>query len=240
MSDSKYVIVGSEVDQAEYFLHYDGRIDRDKGADGQPLNVEFVGKLMVDLSRRGPENVSEAELMELEDQLKYALTVQDFSVRTGNAPLSDSERQQILDRTRVKIQFEPRYRLDGHADRNIRLLIVPCDETLDVADKLIRSQGDSKGFRPPLSYEMDKALLMASLKSELVEIAREFAAKGVPGWTQDMQAALETHMSDAVDARCTFRDPTGAPLDDVKNEIMGSPVRAFHRSVGIYATNACR
>lgn len=239
MGESKYVIVGNEVDQAEYFLHDDGRIDREQGDDGQALNVEFVGKMMVDLSRRGPEKVSKAELMELADQVKYAMTVQDFSARIGHAPLSDSERQQILDRTHVEIVFEPRYRLHKHADRNVRLLIVPCDETLDVADKLLRAEGDSKGFRPPLSYEIDKALMMASLKSELVEIAREFAAKAVPGWTADMQDALEKHMEDAIDARSIFRNAEGEE-DDVKNEIMNSPIRAFHRSVGIYATNACR
>ncbi|MFV0299272.1 MAG: hypothetical protein ACK5IP_00005 [Paracoccus sp. (in: a-proteobacteria)] len=240
MSGSKYVIVGNEVDQAEYFLHDDGSIDDQKGDDGQPLNVEFVGKLMVDLSRRGPDKVSEAELLELGDQVKYALTVQDFSERTGGSPLTDAEKAQIMARTTVKIVFEPRYRVKHRPDRNLRLLIVPCDETLEVADHLIRSQGDSRGFRPPLSYEIDKALILASLEREIVDMVREFGTKQLPGWTQSLQDELEKHVKNEIKERSEFRDAGGNLADDVKNEIMTSPIRAFHRSVGIYATNACR
>lgn len=240
MSDSKYVIVGSEVDQAEYYLHDDGCIDKDKGADGQPLNVEYIGRLMVDLSKRGAGNVDEAELERYQEQIKHALMVQDFSVQSGDASLSDAERDDILKRTSVRIEFETRDRHDHGADMNSRILVVPSDQTLEITDALLRATGEAEGFRPPLSYELDKALMLASLKAEIVEIVREFAAKGAEGWTQQLQDALEAHVSEAVAQRSIFKDASGAPAEDVKNEIMKSPLRAFYRSVGIYATNMCR
>ncbi|MBU3029900.1 hypothetical protein [Paracoccus marinaquae] len=240
MSDSKYVIVGSEVDQAEYYLHGDGSIDRDKGADGQPLNVEYIGKLMVELSKRGEKNVGEDELDRYQDHIKHALMVQDFSVQDGGAVLSDSDRDNILEGTDVRIEFETRDRCHNGVDKNSRILVVPSDQTLEITDALLQATGQAEGFRPPLSYELDKALMLASLKAEIVEIAREFAAKGVAGWTQQLQDALEAHVIDAVQQRSIFRDANGAPADDVKNEIMKSPLRAFYRSVGIYATNMCR
>jgi len=48
------------------------------------------------------------------------------------------------------------------------------------------------------------------------------------------------HLDAEIAERTRFRDGTGAPADDARNAILQSPVRAFHRSVGIYATNMCR
>lgn len=240
MSDRKYVIVGTEVDQAQYYLHGDGSIDQTQGADGQPLNVEFIGKLMVELSRRGRKGVGKAELDRLENQIKHALMVQDFSASGDLEPLDDADRDTILNRTSVQIEFETRNRYRRAKDQNRRILVVPSDETLEVTDALLRDTGETKGFRPPLSYELDRALMLASLKSEIIEITREFATANPPGWTRDLQDALEAHMVKALAERTVFKDGFGAEADDVKNEIMKSPLRAFYRSVGIYATNMCR
>lgn len=244
MSNNKYVIVGSEVDQAAYYLHDDGTIDDQKGTDGQPLNVEFIGKLMVELSKRGKKGVSRTELNKLENQVRHALMVQDFSVQNGGAELTEAERADLLDRTDVEIEFETRRRFSTAGDRNTRILVVPSDETLEITDALLKAQGNAEGFRPPLSYELDKALMMASLQRDILEIVREFAPKAKAAfpqqWTQQIQTALEKHVVDTLKDRCIFKDSGGQPAQDVKNEIMASPIRAFYRSVGIYATNMCR
>lgn len=240
MSDKNYIVVGAEVDQARYFLHDDGSIDAEARTDGQPLNVEFIGRMMVDLSRRGADAVPPEELDRCKSLLRHAMVVQDFSVQNGAAVLTDQERSAILDGTTVRIDFETRDRAEDGADRNTRILVVPSDRTLEIADDLLRARGEMRGFRPPLSYELDKALMMASLKGDLIEIIREYAEKAGPDWTQEDQDALEAHVTDAIDERSRFHDVAGDAADDVKNRILTSPLRAFHRSVGIYATNMCR
>lgn len=237
---TKYIIVGTEVDQPQAWLHPDGTITADKGADGEPLNVEFIGRLMVDLSQRGPSGVTKDQLKALEEQVRQALIVQDFSTQSGGASLSDADRAAILNGTRVRILFESRRRGRSKPDRNTRVLVVPSDETLGITDALLRAQGHADGFRPPLSYELDRALMLASMKSEILEMVREFAANPPPGWTTALQAALEQHIEATIRDRSTFKDGNGQPADDIKNQIMASPLRAFHRSVGIYATNMCR
>ena len=240
MTATKYVIVGAEVDQPQAYLHKDGSITATKGSDGEPLNVEFIGRLMVDLSARGKANVPKAELDALEEQIKHALMVQDFSTQSGGASLSDAAREQIVKNTTVRIEFESRRRGKKKGDRNSRILVVPSDETLGITDAMLRAQGHADGFRPPLSYELDRALMLASMKTEILEMVREFAGNAPPEWTSAMQAALETHMEKAIRQRSTFKDGSGQPAKDIKNEIMTSPLRAFLRSVGIYATNMCR
>lgn len=240
MSDRQYVIVGSEVDQAAFFLHEDGSIDATKGGDGQPLNVEFIGKLMVRLSSLGAGGLPSAELNRLEEQIRHALMVQDFSVQTGDAALTDAERAEILENTKVRIEFEKRRQTRNKPDKNIRILVVPSDETLEIAENLLKDQQASTGFRPPLSYELDRALMLASLKDEILQMIREFTAKEHPDWTPSLREALELHMVETLAGRGVFTDGGGGAADDVKNEIMKSPLRAFHRSVGIYATNMCR
>ncbi|MDK8871780.1 MULTISPECIES: hypothetical protein [Paracoccus] len=236
----KYIIIGAEVDQPEAWLHKDGSISAKKGGDGEPLNVEYIGRLMVDLSQRGKSGVPKAELDALEERIKRALVVQDFSAHDGTAPLSDAEREAILDATTVRIEFESRRRGSKKPDRNTRILVVPSDETLAIADAMLRAQGEAEGFRPPLSYELDRALMLAGMQTEIMEMVREFAARAEPGWTPALQTALEAHVEQAIRERSRFKDASGRPARDVKNEIMSSPLRAFHRSVGIYATNMCR
>lgn len=236
----RYIIVGAEVDQAERWLHTDGTIDNEQRDDGQALNVEFIGRLMVALSKRGKNNVPKAELEKLEQQIRAAMSVTDFSGQGDGTVMDDASRDKILDRTTVRIEFETRRPSKKGNDRNTRILVVPSDETLEVTEAMLQAQGTANGFRPPLSYELDKSLMLASLKSEILSMTREFAARSPAGWTATLQAELETHMESALAERTMFKDASGAPADDVKNQIMASPLRAFHRSVGIYATNMCR
>lgn len=237
MSPTKYVIVGTEVDQAEYFLHPDGKIDRKKGSDGKPLTVEFIGKLMVRLSKLGKAGVPAAELKKYEDQVRHAMMVQDFSVSEGSAPLSDAERDAILAGTEVQIQFETR-KHNGASDHNKRILVVPSDETLEVSEAILKANAPREGFRPPLSYELDHALMLASFQDEILQLIANFP--GHAGWTPQLRKALEQHIQQGIEDMTTVKTANGQAAKDVKNEIMKSPVRAFYRSVGIYATNMCR
>lgn len=236
----KYIIIGAEVDQAQSWLHKDGSVSAKKGSDGEALNVEYIGRLMVDLSQRGKAGVPKADLEKFEENIKKSLVVQDFSTQSGSAALTDAERDQILDGTTVRIEFESRRRGNKKPDRNTRILVVPSDETLAITDALLRAQGHADGFRPPLSYELDRALMLASMKTEILEMVREFAAENHPDWTSALQSALEDHVEKSIAERSQFKDAAGQPAKDVKNEIMTSPLRAFYRSVGIYATNMCR
>jgi hypothetical protein len=168
--------------------------------------------------------------------------VQDFSAQTGiGGPLSARQQQEILGNTTVEIVFETRQRRDGQPDRNKRILVIPCDETLEVTEAILQQHGETTGFRPPLSYELDKALMLSSLADEIMRMVQAFATNPPAGWTAGIQDALETHMEAALRERTVFLDQAGGFVrDDVKNQIMASPLRSFHRSVGIYATNMCR
>jgi hypothetical protein len=234
-----YVIVGADVDEAEHFLHPDGTISDRPDPGAEALDVEFIGRLMVRLSEAGPGATDPDTLARHQEHIRLALRVRDMPGPDGRE-LSEAQKAAILDTTKVQIVFETREAGGGGTDANARVLVVPSDRTLEIRQRQLDGADPGPGFPPPLTYDLDRALMLASLADELREIVAGFAAQHPPGWTAELQAALMAYLDQQIAARTTFRDPTGAPSDDARNAILQSPVRAFHRSVGIYATNMCR
>ena len=72
----KYIIVGRKVDGGgTKYLHHDGEVSTAPEKDGQlgtALNVEFIGKKVVELSRGGPLDEDSAEYKEAAELLKVA------------------------------------------------------------------------------------------------------------------------------------------------------------------------
>lgn len=238
MTDIDYVIVGAEVDEARRFLQTDGSVTADNLPGSTPLTVEFIGKLMVALSKAGEAGLTPAKLQAHCTQVKNALRVRELG-GAGAPQLSDAEKDAILAATTVSITFENRETAEGAADLNSRILVVPSDRTLEIAEAALQAAAE-KGFRPPLTYDLDRAMMLAHLADTFRQIIAEFGEKAVPGWTDDLQAALTDHFEEEIERQTSFMNALGDPADSVLNDIMHSPIRAFYRSVGIYATNMCR
>lgn len=238
MITKDYVIVGAEVDEALSYLLPDGSISSVKGPGAVPLNVEFIGELMVQLSKRRKAGVSETELKTFAKQVKGALCVREIDPVNGPR-LTQAEIDEILQGTTVSILFEERDAAEGQPDRNVRLLVVPSDKTLEITEASF-AEADDPGFPPPLSYELDRRLRLANLAGDLLGIIAAFKPSNPAAWTEDLQKELEAHVRKEIDDIVITKDEAGNPVDTVLNEIVNSPRRAFHRSVGIYSTNMCR
>lgn len=239
MAEFEYVIVGAEVDEAKRYVKPDGTIiaKADAGQDDIPLNVEYIGALLVRLSQLGKEGVPAVELARYENEVKYALQVRRLT-GSGSTQLNDLQESIFLDGTTVSIEFETRETSQKETDRNRRILVVPSDNTLKIAEKAYLTGQVPTGFEPPLTYDLDRALMLASLSDTIQEIVSSFSNH--PQSTPELQAALKAHVAERIAGLTTFLAEDGTPADSVLNEILHSPVRAFHRSVGIYATNMCR
>ncbi len=240
MAAVKYVIVGAEVDETTRYLKPDpeGTITPTAGPGHVPLNVEFIGALMVKLSQLGKAAVPAADLVKYEAQVKNALCVKALGAPDNR--LTPQKKQEILDNTTVSIEFETRSAPVDAAvpDVNKRILVVPSDDTLKLKEAGLRAENGRPGFDPPLSYSLDRKLMLASLEKTIVEIFNAFAPQ--PALTPEVKAAFKAHVAAEIKRRNTVLVGEGGLADSVLNEIMNSPVRAFHRSVGIYATNMCR
>jgi hypothetical protein len=234
MSTTDYIIVGAEVGEETHYVDAANNIHPDAAPGRVPLNVEYIGSLMVRLSELGQGNVSPDEKRAHEKAVRHALQVRE-APGVGGAMMSDAEKAEILKETTVNIVFEDRTETEGQTDVNTRILVVPADGTLQRKAEELGGKPTVPGFDPPLSYELDQKLMVASKADDVMSSVQSFAAVGAPGWTPALQTALEAHVAAKLQELSQF---VGAPTS--KGEILSQPVRAFHRSVGIYATNMCR
>lgn len=219
---TEYVIVGREVDNTKHYLDpASGTIGTSDGPGLQPLNVEFIGRLMVDLSRRGKNGVTDDEITACENQIKHALEVK-RPAGGSTAPVPNADA--IWKATAVRIIFEER--IEGPVEGNTRLLIVPADGTLEVTEQALDGLGNASGTMPALVYPLDSSLILAARREDIIQ--------GVASFGDDpaLQAALRQHVTKVLDDLIVQMGPAKA--------ILSSPKRAFHRGVGIYATNMCR
>lgn len=233
-----YVVVGADVDQPGYWLHPDGTIADHDGPDAVPLTVEYIGRLMVRLSKAGPGGIDAQALQRHCEQVRCAMRVVDLPGATGDE-LTEAQKQAIHEATTVEIRFESRDRT-ADPDRNHRILVVPSDRTLEIREAQYAAREGETGFVPPLTYDLDEALMLAAVQGQIRAMIAKFAETAPAGWSAALQAALEAHVAREIAARTTFTDAAGLPEDGPRNAILSSPVRAFYRSVGIYATNMCR
>jgi hypothetical protein len=234
MSTTDYIIVGAEVGEESYYIDAANDIHPKVAPGRVPLNVEYIGSLMVRLSELGPGGVSAVEKKALEEAVKHALQVRE-APGVGGAMMSSDDKARILKETTVHIVFENRTDTAGQTDVNTRILVVPADGTLQRKAEELGGKPTVPGFDPPLSYELDQKLMVASKADDVMSSVESFATVGAPGWTPALQTALEAHVAAKLQELSQF---VGAPTS--KGDILSQPVRAFHRSVGIYATNMCR
>jgi hypothetical protein len=238
MTPLKYVIVGAEVDETKHYVKPDGTVTAAAGPGHVPLNVEYIGKLMVTLSQLGKAAVPAADLARYEAQVKNALCVRPLGEPDNR--LTARKKQEILDNTTVSIEFETRTvpQAPATTDLNKRILVVPSDDTLKLKEAEFLADEGSAGFDPPLSYDLDRKLMLASLEKTVLDIFNGFAPQ--LQLSDEVKAKFQAHVAAEIKRRITGLVGGGGPADSVVNQILNSPVRAFHRSVGIYATNMCR
>ena len=253
MPDKNYVVVGAPVDQPRCVLvvpdvgtpeiqdldgntltqlHPDPSLAAVLGSG--PLTVESIGKLMVHMSEH-PDVSDEIA----ENRVKIVKAALAFLPKQGQ--FSDAQRDAILEATEVQIVYETREKVQG-TDRNVRILVVPSDHTLaageaEILQGLTGPEGD-----PPLAYPLDRYLMLSARRQQIEAIIRGYFQK--PGVSDDV-LAIEDDLIAYVDAEIENAILTKTPSgdvdpDDIKNQILTTPVRAFHRAVGIYATNMCR
>lgn len=238
-----YVIIGAEVGMARKALLGDQIVDAGT-KDAIPLDVEFIGRLMVELSRRGPENVTALQRAAHEAQVKAAMMLQPLTTTSTAPPLTPAEKEAILEATRVEIRFEQREDKNAGgpgAEVNTRILVVPADRTLGLKQDELEMLAEAPGFQPPLSYELDHALMVSFFANRLEQLIASFHPDPVAGWTEALKTALLTHLRAWIADQTLPVNAAGEPaLEDARALILSSPVRSFHRSVGIYATNMCR
>ncbi len=233
MTGIDYCIIGAEVDETRDYLHPDGSFSSTPTPGAEALNVEFIGRMMVRLSQQGAAALTAKD----REAVRRALRVKELD---HSKTLTDAQKADILANTTVQITFETRTSHPGKPDANLRILVVPSDNTLAIADKALSNSPHSPNDPPPLTYELDKKLMLASLKGKILEMLGGFAINPEPGWTTALQTALVAHMTAALDEESQFFENNGDPHIGPKTDILNSPLRAFHRSVGIYATNMCR
>lgn len=245
MSNKKYAVVASEVNAPRSEISYNGDIPTinyfnrppDEAEKLKPdpdlknilpagqLNAESVGQLLVEMS----ENPSIAQNPDLLGN-REAVVRACLDVAEINDSLTTQQKEDILRNTSVSIAFEERER-SGSIDKNTRIVVVPADETLLAKRTAIENEQDSNP-RPPLTYELDERIMLNFLEKFVIDTLNGFFNSAnehdIPEKTQK---ALVRFVKKAIKDK--VEDVSGA-------DVVKKPVRVFHRSVGIYATNMCR
>lgn len=221
-----YIIVGAEVDNPRRHVDAAGRIVDAPGPDTTPLTVEYIGRLLVGMSQHPPDDQTRARN---ETLVLNAMRV--MGVGTGaQGAITPEDEDRILARSTVQIVMEQRH----DDDSNTRALVVPVDGTLAARADDIEAFGTPDGL-PPLSYELDHAMMLRALEARFVDMIRGFDGGRWADWNDGLKQALLAHVGDALENGTDFDDG-----HDIKDQVMQSGLRAFYRSVGICATNMCR
>lgn len=229
---NKYIIVGAEVGKATHFLTADGEIVGSDAPGTTPLDVLYIGEALLELSKNGAPD--EAALAIIETRIKHAMTVTDRSEGDPAATaLTEDQKQAILEHTEIKVLFETRGDEAGQ-EINTRILVVPVDGTLAERVEHYAGLSQNPGFEPPLTYELDDELMYNYYVGNVVQAVGDFDIS-----PEDFEAGrLNELLMAHVEEKLSPREFPGE--DDIRNQILGKPVSAFLRAVGIYATNMCR
>lgn len=223
MPDIDYIIVGRDVGEAQYHLVGGSFLDASTDPGGTPLDVIHIGKLIARMSEReGAERCATEHEIE---QIKRAMQV--VSVPPGQ--FAKVQEDAIWAQTDVEVLFETRTPSAAQVeDNNKRILVVPADGTLKAALDALEMPNPGDHFDPPLTYPVDKNLMLGHLLDQIVEIAVEAPEPcdlATMSWTD-----IKKHFADRFEAK----------LSDAAHQGDVDQVGAYHRAVGIYATNMCR
>ncbi len=241
----KYIIVGRKVDGGgTKFLHNDGSVTTDPakaGAAGRALDVEFIGKTVVELSRRGPLDENSLEYQKVAEVLRQAMAILPMD---STHDLNDPEIERIHDNIQVKLVWDQRVKKTDEADANTRTLVVPVQDTLAEREDYFSTQINQPGFEPPLTYTLDQLMIKHFFDRILDEAMNEAqtagtdlpdAAKQAIKTRVNAQWSQKTSIFEDLGSEDEEEDPTRKSMA----RILTSPVSAFHRAVGIYITNMC-
>lgn len=223
MTPTEYIIVGRDIGEAKFHLVGGNIIAAEKDPGGMPLDVVYIGKVIAEMSEReGVGRVTSAGEKEL---VRHCMRVD--SIPPGQ--LSAAEEDTILANTSVEILFETR--TAGkilQEDQNTRILVVPADGTLKAGLDGLEMPAVDKPFEPPLTYPIDKDLMLGWMQESIVEVVVNVGEPADPSgmdWHE-----IRKHFADEIEKR----------LDQMMAEDQPSQIAAYHRAVGIYVTNMCR
>ena len=223
MKNDDYIIVGRDVGQAKFHLVGGNILPASPNPGGTPLDVVYIGKLIGEMSERTGKDrkASEAEI----ELMRLCMRAE--SIPAGQ--LDEQKEDALLRNTDIKVLFETRERGECiHEDRNTRIMVVPADGTLKSGLDDLQMPVVGKPFEPPLTYPIDKNLMLSWLLDGVIELVVNVESPEAPetmNWHQ-----IRKHFADRIEERLVAQ----------ANEDTVSQVAAFHRAVGIYVTNMCR
>ena len=233
-----YLIVGRQLEHGGVKYLHDGGVISDEdsvnGQPGTPLTVDFIGAKMVELSQN-PVRYGEAGYDEIIAQIKAALVVK----APGGTPLDPAEAEGILANLTVKLDYDTRQSRDGQPDENTRTFVVPVANTLKARADALAAIAGGQGFQPPLTYFLDLVLMTAFFREQIATAIGEVNQANPGAALDDVVVELMDAINDKLgDIGAGGQAATGvAALKE--QEILNTPVTAFHRAVGIYITNMC-
>lgn len=223
MKETDYIIVGRDIGEAKYHLVGDNILPAKDNPGGTPLDVVYIGKLIGEMSERtGEDRVASPEEIKL-----MRLCMRADSLPPGQ--LDERTEDALIENTEIKVIFETR--TPGEClsdDRNTRVLVVPSDGTLKSGLEQLEMPVVGKPFEPPLTYPVDKNLMLSWMLDGIIE-------KVVNVESPEDPASMSWHQ-----IRQHFADEIEAQLIKQADEDKVSQIAAFHRAVGIYVTNMCR
>ena len=224
MSTKEYIIVGRDVGQAKYHLVGDNYLPAETSPGGTPLDVVHIGRLIANMSERtGNDRVaSKSEL----EQIRRSLMVESIP----SNQLDQDEKDAILDATEVMVEFETREEQDD-GEKNLRILVVPVDGTIQEALEPFENLGDKAGFRPPLTYPIDRGLMQSHLLDDIVKSLADAPRPSEDDVGLDIGGTEWAKITDWI---ARYAESTVQEDDTVDAKT------AYLRAVGIYATNMCR
>jgi len=223
MTSDDYIIIGRDIGQAKFHLVGGNVLPAAPNPGGTPLDVVYIGKLIGEMSERTGEN-RKATAAEIE---LIRLCMRAESIPAGQ--LDEQKEEALLRNTKIEVMFESRTPGECiHEDKNTRIMVVPSDGTLKAGLDDLQMPVVGKPFEPPLTYPVDKNLMLSWLLDGIIELVVNVDSPEAPeamNWHQ-----IRKHFADSIEAR----------LVEQASEDTVSQVAAFHRAVGIYVTNMCR
>jgi len=223
MTKKDYIIVGRDVGEAKYHFVGGNVLPAQDNPGGTPLDVVYIGKLIGEMSERTGENrVASEEEIKL---MRHCMRAE--SLPAGE--LDELTENTLIENTEILVQFETRTAGSCiHEDKNTRVLVVPSDGTLKTGLEQLEMPADGKPFEPPLTYPIDKNLMLSWMLDGIIEqVVNVESPEDLKNMTWHQ---VRKHFADEIEVQLIKQ----AEEDKLKQ------IAAFHRAVGIYVTNMCR
>jgi len=223
MASVDYIIVGRDVGQARYHKVGGSYLEASTNPGGTPMDVIHIGRLIAGMSERvGSDRKASNDEIE---QIKRCLTVE--TIPPNQFTLDQKEA--ILQKTSVEVLFEDRQLGAVQTDdTNTRYLVIPADGTIQTALDKLAMPSAGNAFEPPLTYPIDEKLMLGFLTNKVIEMVVNVEKPlnlDNMDWT-----GIKKHIADLLENR----------LDKISQDAKVDQLTAYHRAVGIYATNMCR